>query len=437
MPEHPVVFAKFPTSLAGPDADVVLPSDGVDWEVELVVVIGARAPGRVEQALGPRRRAHGRPGRLERGSSAGPAAAVLARASPSRASARSGPSRDARRAPDPDDLAIAAASTARWCRTAAPPTWSSRWPRSSPAVGEPTLYPGDVIFTGTPAGVGWAAKPRASCPGAAWSARSRASATSPPHLTSARSRTWHCIVSPRSPLGVPTWTRSPRTTRSSVSPTTATAAFRPRTAASSSASSARRRPPARELGDRRRRCRRSRARRAPPAPRSTSRAEQTADAAGRRRSRHRHARRGASSSSGSRRRHRRRRRTTAPADADRLTARADGVLRDAGRVRPRKLGHVVLGTTDLEASQRFFIDGIGFKVSDTRRRASARSCAARRTTTTCSSSRRRSVPAPHLVAGRRRRRDRPRRARACSRPIPRATSGGSAATTSARTSSGT
>jgi catechol 2,3-dioxygenase-like lactoylglutathione lyase family enzyme len=48
----------------------------------------------------------------------------------------------------------------------------------------------------------------------------------------------------------------------------------------------------------------------------------------------------------------------------RTTRRADAVLRD-GPVRPRKLGHVVLGTTDLEASQRFFIDGVGFKVSDT------------------------------------------------------------------------
>jgi catechol 2,3-dioxygenase-like lactoylglutathione lyase family enzyme len=33
-------------------------------------------------------------------------------------------------------------------------------------------------------------------------------------------------------------------------------------------------------------------------------------------------------------------------------------------VRPRKLGHVVLGSTDLETSMRFFRDGIGFKVSD-------------------------------------------------------------------------
>jgi catechol 2,3-dioxygenase-like lactoylglutathione lyase family enzyme len=34
-------------------------------------------------------------------------------------------------------------------------------------------------------------------------------------------------------------------------------------------------------------------------------------------------------------------------------------------VHPRKLGHVVVGSPDLEASQRFFTDGLGFKISDT------------------------------------------------------------------------
>ncbi len=43
IPEHPVVFAKFQSSLVGPDATVELPSDGVDWEVELVIVIGRTA----------------------------------------------------------------------------------------------------------------------------------------------------------------------------------------------------------------------------------------------------------------------------------------------------------------------------------------------------------------------------------------------------------
>lgn len=43
--------------------------------------------------------------------------------------------------------------------------------------------------------------------------------------------------------------------------------------------------------------------------------------------------------------------------------RAPGVLRNEP-VRPRRLGHAVAGTTDLAATMRFFVDGLGFKVSD-------------------------------------------------------------------------
>jgi catechol 2,3-dioxygenase-like lactoylglutathione lyase family enzyme len=53
-----------------------------------------------------------------------------------------------------------------------------------------------------------------------------------------------------------------------------------------------------------------------------------------------------------------------PGRSDRGNRRADGILREA-RVRPRKLGHVVLGSIDFPASERFFIAGLGFKVSDT------------------------------------------------------------------------
>ena len=53
-----------------------------------------------------------------------------------------------------------------------------------------------------------------------------------------------------------------------------------------------------------------------------------------------------------------------PGRVDRAGTRADGVLRE-GRIRPRKLGHVVIGSTDQESSQHFFTDGLGFKVSDT------------------------------------------------------------------------
>jgi len=42
-PEFPSTFTKFPTCLTGPDATVALPSAFVDWEVELVAVIGSAA----------------------------------------------------------------------------------------------------------------------------------------------------------------------------------------------------------------------------------------------------------------------------------------------------------------------------------------------------------------------------------------------------------
>jgi catechol 2,3-dioxygenase-like lactoylglutathione lyase family enzyme len=52
-----------------------------------------------------------------------------------------------------------------------------------------------------------------------------------------------------------------------------------------------------------------------------------------------------------------------PGRIERRDARAPGVTRE-GPVRPRKLGHVVLGSTDPEAIRRFFVEGLGFKVSD-------------------------------------------------------------------------
>lgn len=52
-----------------------------------------------------------------------------------------------------------------------------------------------------------------------------------------------------------------------------------------------------------------------------------------------------------------------PGRIDRPDGRAPGLIRE-GTVKPRKLGHVVIGSTDQEATQRFFTEGIGFKVSD-------------------------------------------------------------------------
>ena len=43
VPDVPATFTKFPASLAGPFDDVEIAGNTIDWEVELVVVIGARA----------------------------------------------------------------------------------------------------------------------------------------------------------------------------------------------------------------------------------------------------------------------------------------------------------------------------------------------------------------------------------------------------------
>lgn len=52
-----------------------------------------------------------------------------------------------------------------------------------------------------------------------------------------------------------------------------------------------------------------------------------------------------------------------PGRPERTDDRAPGVLRDEP-VRPLKLGHVVIGSTDYEATNRFFTAGLGFKASD-------------------------------------------------------------------------
>ena len=55
--------------------------------------------------------------------------------------------------------------------------------------------------------------------------------------------------------------------------------------------------------------------------------------------------------------------TNGPGRADRPDGRAPSIER-TNRVRPRKLGHLVIGSVDQSATQRFFVEGLGFKISD-------------------------------------------------------------------------
>jgi 2,4-didehydro-3-deoxy-L-rhamnonate hydrolase len=157
LPSAPVVFTKFPSCLNGPFGDVVLSGTSVDWEVELVVVIG-RGGRKVAEAdawshvagltLGQdisdrQLQMMGNPAQFSLGKSydgygpIGPAVVSL----------------DA--FDDPDDVGL-------WCEVSGERMQEAR--SSDLIFGVPaliaylssvcTLGPGDLIFTGTPGGVG-------------------------------------------------------------------------------------------------------------------------------------------------------------------------------------------------------------------------------------------------------------------------------------------
>jgi catechol 2,3-dioxygenase-like lactoylglutathione lyase family enzyme len=56
--------------------------------------------------------------------------------------------------------------------------------------------------------------------------------------------------------------------------------------------------------------------------------------------------------------------TNGPGRAARVNARSPAAFTPAQKPRPRKLSHVVTTSTDPAASRRFFVEGLGFRVSD-------------------------------------------------------------------------
>ena len=53
-----------------------------------------------------------------------------------------------------------------------------------------------------------------------------------------------------------------------------------------------------------------------------------------------------------------------PGSTQRRNLRSEAILRDDSVLKPRKLGHVVISTLSDDQSRAFFIQGIGFKISD-------------------------------------------------------------------------
>ena len=153
----PQVFTKFPTCLAGPVGTVTAWSPRLDWEVELVVAIGRRARS-VDEANGWDHVAG-----VMVGQDLSARDVQLAGEAPQWSLGKSfpgfGPTGphlvDPDDLPDPDDLAIACAVNGEVVQQDR--TSRMIWPVAALVArlsSVCTLLPGDLIFTGTPAGIG-------------------------------------------------------------------------------------------------------------------------------------------------------------------------------------------------------------------------------------------------------------------------------------------
>lgn len=160
----PPVFAKFVSSFSGPDTTVVIPHGGnVDWETELVAVIG-RAASRVDEASGWSHVAGLTAGQdiSERISQLrGPAAQFGL----GKSFAGFSPQGPWLVTPDefdnPDDIELGCTLDGEEMQKGRTRDLIFSIPKLIASLSETvTLYPGDVIFTGTPSGVGVGREPQ-------------------------------------------------------------------------------------------------------------------------------------------------------------------------------------------------------------------------------------------------------------------------------------
>jgi len=157
VPRIPVVFAKFPSCLTGPTGDVTLYGPTTDWEAELVVVIGKR--GRDVAAADAWKTVAG----FTCGQDVSERTTQFAAKPPQFALGKSydtyGPIGPAivslDQLPDPSDLAITCDVNGRLRQSARTSDLIFKVPELIAYLSAIcTLEPGDLIFTGTPSGVG-------------------------------------------------------------------------------------------------------------------------------------------------------------------------------------------------------------------------------------------------------------------------------------------
>lgn len=153
----PVTFTKFPTSIVGPEHVVELPSDVVDWEVELVAVLGRRAH-RVPSA-----QAWDHIAGVTIGQDLSERVVQMVGTKPQFSLGKSFPGFGPTgpwlvtpdELPDRDDLALSCALDGDELQSGRTAQMIATVPQLVEQLSAVTiLLPGDLIFTGTPAGVG-------------------------------------------------------------------------------------------------------------------------------------------------------------------------------------------------------------------------------------------------------------------------------------------
>ena len=163
IPDVPMVFTKFPSCIVGPNADVPLTGERVDWEVEQVVVIGREARDvpaasawdvvagmTLGQDISDRRlQFSSKPPQFSLGKSAtnfgpiGPALVSLDEF------------------PDPDAVGLRCWVAGEKMQESNTNNLIFTVPQLIEYISQfCVLYPGDLIFTGTPGGVGSVREPR-------------------------------------------------------------------------------------------------------------------------------------------------------------------------------------------------------------------------------------------------------------------------------------
>lgn len=164
LPEgHPVVFAKFASSIAGPGAVVPLPSQSVDYEAELVVVIGLRAHRVTRES------AWSHVAGLTLGQDLSEREVQFRGPTPQFSLGKSYPGFSPigpvlvtpDEFSDPDNIGLGCTLNGKEMQNGRTNDLVFSIPELIEALSAVVpLMPGDLIFTGTPAGIGWARDPR-------------------------------------------------------------------------------------------------------------------------------------------------------------------------------------------------------------------------------------------------------------------------------------